>query len=216
MPVNTVPNGGTGFVTGERIRLNRVRNLPLILTLFRLALGPIFLFSVEVGPWLMSVIVAMAIVTDWLDGFLARRWKAVSVSGKLLDPFADALFCMMAFWACWRSPLAILSGWLFGVLVGREALVTFVVRPVALLRGVQGVAFPDLAGPSRLLRGAGIESRLGGNLHGQGRCGAARTARCGGRECYLSNGGAAFFEAAAPMKRPACGRERRRWRYGWV
>jgi len=135
MPVNTVPNGGTGFVTGERIRLNRVRNLPLILTLFRLALGPIFLFSVEVGPWLMSVIVAMAIVTDWLDGFLARRWKAVSVSGKLLDPFADALFCMMAFWACWRSPLAILSGWLFGVLVGREALVTFVVRPVALLRG---------------------------------------------------------------------------------
>jgi len=126
----------TVFAVEERARLNRARNVPLMLTLFRFVLGPAFFFSVEVGPWLMSVIVATAILTDWLDGFLARRWKAVSVSGKLLDPFADALFCMMAFWACWRSPLGILPGWLFGVLVGREMLVTFVVRPLALLRGM--------------------------------------------------------------------------------
>ena len=112
------------------------RYVPLVLTLFRFLLGPAFVWAQPVGPWLMFLIVVVAVLTDWLDGFLARRWQVVSLSGKLLDPFADALFCMFAFYLCWQSPDAILPGWVFGLLIAREALVTFVLRPLALLRGM--------------------------------------------------------------------------------
>ena len=77
---------------------------------------------------------AAAIVTDWLDGFLARRWQAVSLAGKLLDPFTDALFCMMVFLVFARHGL--MPGWIVWILIGREALVTFLLRPLALWRGV--------------------------------------------------------------------------------
>lgn len=117
----------------EDVRLSRTRHVPMIITLFRFLLGPVFavVFSRWPGAWgVLLLIVGAAIFSDWLDGFLARRLGAVSTGGKLLDPFADAMFCMIVFCLCWRSGLV--PGWVVGVLIGREALVTFVVRPVAL------------------------------------------------------------------------------------
>ena len=84
--------------------------------------------------FVLLLIIAVAIVTDWMDGFLARRWDAVSLAGKLLDPFTDALFCMMVFLVFARHEL--MPMWLVVVLMSREALVTFVLRPLALWRGV--------------------------------------------------------------------------------
>ena len=143
--------GRTGLQCGrfaaavEVVCVKYARHVPLLVTLFRLLLGPAFVLARPVGAWLMFLIVVVAIFSDWLDGFLARRWGLVSLGGKLLDPFADALFCMVAFYLCWRpgepQPGAatlpvILPGWVYAALIGREALVTFVVRPVALARGM--------------------------------------------------------------------------------
>jgi CDP-diacylglycerol--glycerol-3-phosphate 3-phosphatidyltransferase len=110
---------------------------PLLITVLRLFLGPLFLLLISRDPapvLTLAVIVGAAVFTDWLDGFLARRWKVVSVAGKLLDPFADALFCMIVFVAFARHGL--MWGWVVAVLVTREALVTFLLRPLALWRGV--------------------------------------------------------------------------------
>lgn len=109
----------------------------MIITLFRLVLGPIFvwLMSWEKPPvFTMALMVGLAVFTDWLDGYLARRWKVVTVAGKLLDPFADALFCMIVFVTFAQKGL--MWPWVVALLIAREALVTFVLRPVALWRGL--------------------------------------------------------------------------------
>ena len=121
--------------------MRSARHIPLVVTLLRLLLGPAFVIARkgEIGAWSLFLIVVLAILTDWLDGFLARRWHVVSSWGKLLDPFADALFCMVVFYDCrqWTGEPGynILPAWLFFCLVAREVVVTFIVRPVALLRG---------------------------------------------------------------------------------
>ncbi len=115
-----------------------LRIVPTACTLSRFLLGPAFIWAYgRAAPaWALLLIVAAAIVTDWLDGFLARRWNVTSTVGKLLDPFADALFCMIVFFVVWRSYPDVLPAWLLALLVAREALVTFVLRPLALFNRV--------------------------------------------------------------------------------
>ncbi len=117
-----------------------LRRLPIILTFFRLLMGPAFLLighKETTGNLIaLIVLVILAILTDWLDGLLARRWQAVTVLGKLMDPFADALFCMMVFVDFALTTPPALPFWLVAVLIGREAVVTFFLRPLALLRGI--------------------------------------------------------------------------------
>lgn len=70
-------------------------NLPTSLTLLRIGLIP-FLVVAFYLPWpashvLCAVIFAVAAVTDWLDGYLARRMSQTTVFGAFLDPVADKL-----------------------------------------------------------------------------------------------------------------------------
>lgn len=74
--------------------------LPNLLTLFRIALVPVFLllFFAPVS-WARegcAAIFALAAVTDWLDGYLARRMGLVSPIGAFLDPVADKLMVAAA------------------------------------------------------------------------------------------------------------------------
>ncbi len=75
-------------------------NLPNILTLLRILLIPVFLvvFFLPVG-WARTgcaLVFALAALTDWLDGFLARRWGQTSAFGAFLDPVADKLMVAVA------------------------------------------------------------------------------------------------------------------------
>lgn len=109
-----------------------LRALPLLLTCLRLALVPTYIAGRNLD-WPQAAILAivgLAILTDWLDGFLARRLNSVSNLGKLLDPFADAVFCMSVFVDFAMRGEA--PWWVVGLLVAREAAVTFVARPLAL------------------------------------------------------------------------------------
>lgn len=119
-----------------------MKQLPLAITVIRFFLGPAFmvLYVAEGASVLLRAglfgIVVLSIFSDWLDGYAARRLDAVSTAGKLLDPFADALFCMLVFATfAWRGRMPG-SWWVVGVLIGREAVMTFFLRPFALRRGV--------------------------------------------------------------------------------
>ncbi|MAA76136.1 MAG: CDP-diacylglycerol--glycerol-3-phosphate 3-phosphatidyltransferase [Salinisphaeraceae bacterium] len=72
-----------------------VMNLPTWLTLFRLALVPVVIAALLMPLAGANVVAAagfvIAMVTDWLDGYLARRWDVESDFGAFLDPVADKL-----------------------------------------------------------------------------------------------------------------------------
>jgi len=75
-------------------------NLPNILTLLRIALIPVFvvLFYLP-GEWThpaCALVFLLAAVTDWLDGYLARRLNQTSAFGAFLDPVADKLMVAVA------------------------------------------------------------------------------------------------------------------------
>jgi CDP-diacylglycerol--glycerol-3-phosphate 3-phosphatidyltransferase/cardiolipin synthase len=70
-------------------------NIPNILTLLRIVLIPVFVLlfylPVEWARLSCALVFSVAAVTDWLDGYLARRWGQVSPLGAFLDPVADKL-----------------------------------------------------------------------------------------------------------------------------
>ena len=77
-----------------------VFNLPVLLTWVRIALIPlmIFLFYLQ-QPWASlatAVVFALAGITDWADGYLARLWQQESRFGAFLDPVADKLIVAVA------------------------------------------------------------------------------------------------------------------------
>jgi phosphatidylglycerophosphate synthase len=83
------------------------RHVPNALSCFRLVLAAVFFLLLSFyqyegrgDPLLLStafVVYVLALVTDWLDGYLARRWDAGSAFGRVVDPFADKILVLGAF-----------------------------------------------------------------------------------------------------------------------
>ncbi len=74
--------------------MHPVMNWPNILTFTRISLIPllaIFYYIPVYGHVIAAVLFAFAGLTDWLDGYLARRWKQTTKLGAFLDPVADKL-----------------------------------------------------------------------------------------------------------------------------
>ncbi|WP_435745791.1 CDP-alcohol phosphatidyltransferase family protein [Nocardioides sp. SYSU DS0663] len=79
-------------------RSNRVWTLPNVLSMARLAGVPLFLWLVlgpEEDEWALAVLMVSGI-TDYLDGWLARRWDQITLLGQVLDPVADRLYILAA------------------------------------------------------------------------------------------------------------------------
>ncbi len=80
-------------VTGQddEVGLDRIATVPNLITVVRLACIPVFLwllFGAHQQTWAAVVLAALG-ATDWVDGYLARRFHQVSTVGKVLDPVAD-------------------------------------------------------------------------------------------------------------------------------
>ncbi len=75
-------------------------NIPNIMTIIRICLIPVFvaLYMANVPVWYLwaGIVFVVASFTDWLDGYLARKWKQVTNFGKFMDPIADKLLVMAA------------------------------------------------------------------------------------------------------------------------
>jgi CDP-diacylglycerol--glycerol-3-phosphate 3-phosphatidyltransferase len=103
-------------------------NLPNVLTLGRIALIPVFglVFLLPVG-WAnvaAAGIFALAAVTDWLDGYLARRLGQTSAFGAFLDPVADKLMVAVALVALVAVNSSPLLAFPAAVIIGREIAVS--------------------------------------------------------------------------------------------
>lgn len=119
-------------------------NLPNLLTLGRIAAVPLVVILLldggrESGSWAAAIFSAAA-VTDWLDGWLARRWKVVTVLGKFLDPLADKLIVMAAL--VMLIPLGRVPAWAVFIILAREMVVTGL-RSIASSEGIV-IAASDL------------------------------------------------------------------------
>ena len=81
--------------------------IPNALTVFRLALIPVFvalLLTSDGGhSWAAAIVFAVAGVTDQIDGWLARRWHVESNFGKIADPLADRLMIDAAVILLWHA-----------------------------------------------------------------------------------------------------------------
>jgi len=71
--------------------LDRILTVPNVITLVRLACIPLFLWMLFGKHWQTASAVLLGVLgaTDWVDGFVARRFGQVSTFGKVLDPTAD-------------------------------------------------------------------------------------------------------------------------------
>ncbi len=106
--------------------------IPTLLTLLRIGLIPVFVVAfympVEWAHLATTGIFLLAAVTDWLDGYLARRLKATSRFGAFLDPVADKLMVATALVLIVDNNPTPLSGvWLAlpaAVIVGREITIS--------------------------------------------------------------------------------------------
>lgn len=75
-------------------------NIPTLLTLFRVILIPFFIVAFYLpftwAPFLTTLIFFIASVTDWFDGYLARKWNQSTPFGAFLDPVADKIMVVAA------------------------------------------------------------------------------------------------------------------------
>lgn len=112
--------------------------LPNQLTVLRVILSPVFLFFfLSELIWMKQVSVAIYIVaalTDWYDGWLARKFNYITSWGKFWDPLADKILTSSAFIGF--SFVDLIPWWMVGIIVGRDVIITLL-RVFADLKNYQ-------------------------------------------------------------------------------
>ncbi|EIT68100.1 MULTISPECIES: CDP-diacylglycerol--glycerol-3-phosphate 3-phosphatidyltransferase [Hydrocarboniphaga] len=107
-------------------------NLPNLLTVLRVAVIPVvlvlFYLPIEHSRQIATLLYAAACVTDWIDGYLARKWGQTSKFGAFLDPVADKLLVTVTLIMLLDAEVAEGRGRLLAVLVaiiiGREVTIS--------------------------------------------------------------------------------------------
>lgn len=119
--------GGMG--AGKVAKFSKVWNLPNILTYGRIAAVPLvaglLMWGGHSARWAALAIFAAAAITDFLDGYLARKWQQQSSLGRMLDPIADKVLVAVVLLVL--SADGILFGghiWAAIVILSREVLVS--------------------------------------------------------------------------------------------
>jgi cardiolipin synthase len=119
--------------------------IPNALTMLRLSGTPLCLWVIAQGGLTAAFWIFFAIcLTDWLDGYLARRWNASSTLGQILDPLADkflliSLYLTLGLWGF--IPL-----WLAGIVLIRDFLILAIGSGIILSRKLNISLVPQFMG----------------------------------------------------------------------
>ena len=131
------------------------RNLPNLITLGRLAIALLLfaMLTLEISGWgiindrhlalnIATVAFILCVATDFIDGYLARRWKMVTAFGRLADTFVDKIvICGTLIYLVYLTP-DLIRPWFVVIIVARE----FLVSGIRSYMESQGVAFGARAG----------------------------------------------------------------------
>ncbi len=112
-------------------------NLPNMLTMSRIVAVPVvvvlLMFESKQACFWAAMVFLAASLTDWLDGYLARKWGVVTVLGKFLDPLADKLIVMAAL--IMLIPLDRVPAWAVFIILARDIIVSGI-RSIASSEGI--------------------------------------------------------------------------------
>lgn len=114
-------------------------NTPNKLTVLRMIMVPFFVLFMltgwggEASKWISLVIFVVASATDWLDGYLARKYNLVTNFGKFMDPLADKLLVCSAMICLIETGK--LAAWIVIVIIAREFIISGF-RLIAVENGV--------------------------------------------------------------------------------
>ena len=112
--------GGVTSTDRQRIS-NRIVTVPNVLSFIRLLLVPVFFVLIIDGQEFLALItLAVASLSDYLDGIIARRFGLITRLGQLLDPAADRLFIFAALIGL--SISEIVPWWFVAIVVARDVL----------------------------------------------------------------------------------------------
>ena len=126
-------------------------NIPILLTWLRVALFPLVvgLFYLP-SDWMSMTdrnlaatsVFIVAAITDWFDGFLARRWNETSAFGAFLDPVADKLMVAVALLVLVQ--LDRVDAIIAGIIIGREITISALREWMAQIGATRSVAVSSI------------------------------------------------------------------------
>ena len=107
------------------LRKSAVFNLPNRITLSRLLLAIVFFVLLSHRYFNVALVIFfVAVVTDWLDGYLARKWDLSTDLGRIVDPFVDKVIICGAFIIFIHIAKDVIAPWMVIVIVAREFFVS--------------------------------------------------------------------------------------------
>ena len=107
------------------LRKSAVFNVPNRITLSRLLLAIVFFVLLSHRYFNVALVIFfVAVVTDWLDGYLARKWDLSTDLGRIVDPFVDKVIICGAFIIFIHIAKDVIAPWMVIVIVAREFFVS--------------------------------------------------------------------------------------------
>jgi CDP-diacylglycerol--glycerol-3-phosphate 3-phosphatidyltransferase len=143
------------LIPESQLRGRDWHNLPNLITLGRLGIALLLftMLTLEISGWgiindrhlalnIATIAFILCVVTDFIDGYIARRWKMVTAFGRLADTFVDKIvICGTLIYLVVLTP-DLIRPWFVVIIVARE----FLVSGIRSYMESQGVAFPARAG----------------------------------------------------------------------
>ncbi len=131
-------------------KLDLQLTIPNQLTLLRVILAPVFVILLlsdsPLNKQLTLIVFLVAALTDWYDGWVARKFGYISRWGKFFDPLADKILSSLALLA--YVSLGLVDAWMVWIVIGRDFLITglrsyaeYRGQPIVTSKGAQAKTF---------------------------------------------------------------------------
>ena len=113
-----------------------LRALPHLITLFRLISGPLVVWLLVEQKYVAALLwVVLAGISDWFDGYAARRLNVAGHLGVVLDPMADKILLVVLFVAL--GALGMIPLWMLALAIGRDLVIVIGAALVRRFRGIR-------------------------------------------------------------------------------